>query len=253
MLQRRASADCTIEHNPNKIEHMRRTGPHILVCMSEWSTHTGLSVQAGLSVIKKNLGKPTGTGNSLKHSMPLPLSMNMAPINLAEPCGYVHYLHQLNWSILKPVKECKVFDRDAEVDSVEEYMPLTKAQLKTPVLMAEPCPTCGCSPPIKLMLDVHREGLASAATVELKGPNVTVGQVLRAIYKFYNLKKLTHADHSKISSMEPDSYGYRDAVLRAHAEGRGSEARWRDMMGGCVHFEGLHKEAANTFSIFLGS
>jgi hypothetical protein len=146
----------------------------------------------------------------------------MAAINVAEPSGY-RYLPHLSWCILDPVNECMVFDRDAEVNSDEELVPLTKAQLNTPVLMADPCPTCGCSPPIRLVLDVHRSGLASV-TVELKGPSVTVGQVLRAIHKFYNMKKLTRTDYGKNRSMEPDIWGYRDEVLRANAEGRGSEA-----------------------------
>jgi hypothetical protein len=152
----------------------------------------------------------------------------MAAINLAEPSGY-RYLPHLSWCILDQVNECMVFDRDAEVNSDEEFVPLTKAQLNTPVLVADPCPICGCSPQIKLVLDVHRSGLASV-TVELNGPNVMVGQVLRAIYKFYNLKKLTRTDYNKIRSMEPDIWGYRDEVLRAHAEGRSLECRWRDML-----------------------
>ena len=175
----------------------------------------------------------------------------MAAINLAQPSGS-RYLPHLSWCILDPIDKCMVFDRDAEVNSDEELVPLTRAQLKTHVLVADPCPTCGCSPPIKLVLDVHRYGRASA-TVELKGSSVTVAQVLRAIYKFYNLKKLTRTDYCKIRSMEPDNWGYRDEVLRAHAEGRGSEARWRDMMGGMVYFEGLCKTGTNTFSISLGS
>jgi len=175
----------------------------------------------------------------------------MAFINLAEPSGD-RYLPHLSWCILDPVSECMVFDRDAEVNSDEELVPLTKAQLNTPVLVADPCPTCSCSPPIKLVLDVHRSGRAFA-TAELKGPSVTVAHVLRAIHRFYNLKKLTRTDCSKIRSMEPDSWGYRDEVLRAHVEGRGSEARRRDMLGGLVHFEGLCETATNTYNIMLGS
>jgi hypothetical protein len=153
----------------------------------------------------------------------------MAATNVAEPSGY-RYLPHLSWCILDPVNECMAFDRDAEVNSDEELVPLTKAQLNSPVMVADPCPTCSCTPPIKLLLNVHRSGLASA-TMELKGPNLTVGQMLRAIHRFYNLKKLTRTDYSKIRSMEADNWGYRDEVLRANAEGKGSEARHAGRLG----------------------
>jgi hypothetical protein len=80
-----------------------------------------------------------------------------------------------------------------------------------------------------------------------------VRQILKAIHRFYNLKKLTRSDFNTITSMEPDGHGYREGVLQAGAEGKGSDARWRHMMGDLVFFEGLQKEAPNTYTLLLGS
>ena len=167
-------------------------------------------------------------------------------INLAEPCMH-RLLHQLSWIVTEPIELCVVIDRDNDKE-----LPLTKAQLSTVILTSEPCAACGCCPPIKLVLQIHRYGSAQA-TLELKGPTANVGQILKPIHKFYNLKRLTRSDFNTITSMEPYGDGYREDVLQARSDGKGSDARWRHMMGNRVFFEGLRKEAPNTYTLLLGS
>jgi hypothetical protein len=171
---------------------------------------------------------------------------NMSHINLAERSSpHESYLGCISWSISKPLTECEVFDRDADT-----FTPVTKEQLKTVVLTAEPCSTCTCCSGIKVQLPVHRSLFTDDLfeTVTFAGPTVTAGQLLRRIHHFHNVRKLKRADLKRIAKMPEDSY--RDAVLEASRSGG---CRWIDMMGGLVFFQSLRKQHTSTYSLFLGS
>ena len=178
----------------------------------------------------------------------------MAHIDLAARSSpYANYLECISWIISEPMKWCEVHDRTADIN--REWHPLTKKQLKTVVLTAEPCSTCGCCSAIHVRLPVHRHPVTddSFETITFAGPTVTAGQLLRRIHHFYNVRKLKPADFKRIATMPNTDlpWGYRDKVLKAGREG--GTPHWVDMMGASIFFEGLTKEHGNTYSLCLGS
>ena len=166
----------------------------------------------------------------------------------SSPCA--DYLECISWRIHKPLTDCEVYDWRAD-----ERHPLTKQHLKTVVLQAEPCSTCGCRISINVRLPVHRHPLTDDLfeTITFAGPTVTAGQLLRRIHHFYNVRKLKPADFKRIARMPNTDlpWGYRDKVLKAGQEG--GTPHWVDMMGASIFFEGLTKEHGNTYSLCLGS
>ena len=187
--------------------------------------------------------------------MPCIRITNMAHIDLAAHSSpHAQYLECISWRIHKPLTYCEVYDRTADIDDPEVF-PLTKKQLRTVVLTADPCSTCGCCSAIHVRLPVHRHPVTDDLfeTITFAGPTVTAGQLLRRIYHFYNVRKLTPADFKRIAKMPNTDWpwGYRDKVLKAGREG--GTPHWVDMMGASIFFEGLTKEHGNTYSPFLGS
>jgi hypothetical protein len=95
---------------------------------------------------------------------------NMAHIDLAarsNPCAC--YLECISWRIHKPLTDCEVYDC---LQTADERHPLTKQQLRTVVLQAEPCSTCGCRSAIPVRLPVHRHPLTDDLfeTITFAGP-----------------------------------------------------------------------------------
>ena len=180
---------------------------------------------------------------------------NMAHIDLAaRRSPYANYLECVSWRISKPLDQCQVYDSTADIDGPDVF-PLTKKQLRTVVLTADPCSTCGCCSAIHVRLPVHRHPVTDDLfeTITFAGPTVTAGQLLRRIHHFYNVRKLKPADFKWIAKMPNTDWpwNYRDKVLKAGREG--GSPHWIDMMGDSIFFEGLTKEHGNTYSICLGS
>ena len=141
-------------------------------------------------------GESRGTAPDLPEHLPCTYAMCLLPMILSELANMAHidlaerrsphesYLGCISWSISKPLTECEVFDRDADT-----FTPVTKEQLKTVVLTAQPCSTCGCCSGIQVQLPQHRSPLTDDLyeTVTFAGATVTAGQLLRGIHHFYNV------------------------------------------------------------------